>query len=196
MRVPNAVHQSRPWRIRAIAPDFTLEDVWELPVYGGPGDFPRLLDVMTSAGPSRDAPALVRLMFAVRWQLGRWFGWDAAAERPIPGRSETSLTERLPPDLRGTVAGMRFGPLFTPVYRTDNEFAAEISNQTVHAVMHLSWVDRGEDRYQGQLAVYVKPRGRLGRPYMMLIAPFRHWAVYPAWLRQIERAWNQPDPLR
>jgi Protein of unknown function (DUF2867) len=194
MRVPNAVHRSRPWRIGEIAPDFTLEDAWELPVYGGAGDFPRLLDVLGSPGLSRDAPALVRLMFAVRWQLGRWFGWDVPAERPIPGRNETSLAERLPPDLRGTVNGMRFGSLFTPVYRTDTEFAAEISNQTVHAVMHLSWVDRGAGRYQGQLAIYVKPRGRLGRPYMMLITPFRHWIVYPALLRQIERAWNPRSP--
>jgi hypothetical protein len=89
---------------------------------------------------SRDAPTLTRLMFAVRWQLGRWFGWDAPADRPIPGRSENSLAERLPPDLRGTVEGLAFGSTFAPVYRTDTEFAAEISNQTVHAVMHLAWI--------------------------------------------------------
>lgn len=41
-----------------------------------------------------------------------------------------------------------------------------------------------------RLAVYVKPRGRLGRQYMAFIAPFRHWVVYPALLRQIERAWQ------
>jgi hypothetical protein len=40
------------------------------------------------------------------------------------------------------------------------------------------------------MAVYVKPRGRLGKGYMALIRPFRHWVVYPALLRQIERAWN------
>jgi hypothetical protein len=194
MRVPNAVHQSRPWRIRQIAPDFRLEDVWELPVYGGADDFPQLLDVMASRDLARDAPAMFRLMFAVRWQLGRWFGWDTPADRPIPGRNETSLTGRLPPDLRGTVTGMRFGSPFVPVYRTDTEFAAEISNQTVHAVMHLTWVERGGGRYQGQMAVYVKPRGRFGEQYMAFIAPFRYWIVYPALLRQIERAWNQRPP--
>jgi hypothetical protein len=89
---------------------------------------------------------------------------------------------------------MTFGSLFAPVYRTDTEFAAEISNQTVHAVMHLAWVDRGHGRYQGQMAVYVKPRGRFGRPYMAFIAPFRHWVVYPALLRQIERAWSTRGP--
>jgi len=34
MRRPNAAHEARPWRIREIAPDFTVEDVWALPVYG------------------------------------------------------------------------------------------------------------------------------------------------------------------
>ena len=38
------------------------------------------------------------------------------------------------------------------------------------------------------MAVYVKPRGR--EQYMTFIAPFRHWVVYPALLRQIERAWQ------
>ena len=55
MRVPNAVHESRPWRIREIAPDFTLEDVWALPVYGGADDFPHLLEVMASRDLSREA---------------------------------------------------------------------------------------------------------------------------------------------
>jgi hypothetical protein len=73
-------------------------------------------------------------------------------------------------------------------------FAAELSNQTVHGVMHLAWVDRGEGRYLGQMAVYVKPRGRLGTRYMSLIAPFRHWVVYPALMRQIERAWKTRVP--
>jgi hypothetical protein len=44
-------------------------------------------------------------------------------------------------------------------------------------------------RFQGQMGVYVKPRGRLGAAYMELIAPFRHRVVYPALMRQIERAW-------
>jgi hypothetical protein len=45
-------------------------------------------------------------------------------------------------------------------------------------------------RYQGQLGVYVKPRGRFGAAYMAAIAPFRHRVVYPALMRQIELAWN------
>jgi hypothetical protein len=53
-----------------------------------------------------------------------------------------------------------------------------------------------EGRYQGQMAVYVKPRGRLGNEYMTLIAPFRHWIVYPSLMRQIERAWNSGTARR
>ena len=86
----------------------------------------------------------------------------AAGGLPIPGTDETSLADRLPDDLRDTAADVDFGSLpFVPLYRTDVEFAAEISNQTVHGVMHLAWVDQGEGRYQGQMAVYVKPRGLL-----------------------------------
>jgi hypothetical protein len=196
MRIPNAVHESRPWRIGEVAPDFTLEDAWALPVYGGAGDFPALLEIMVSRDLAREASPVTRALFAVRWQLGRWFGWDRAAERPIPGRneasgvSEVSLAGRLPGDLRGTAAGLTSGSLFSPLYRTDTEFAAEISNETVHGVLHLGWVDRGQGRYQGQMAVYVKPRGRFGKQYMAFITPFRHWIVYPALLRQIERAWQ------
>jgi len=56
--------------------------------------------------------------------------------------------------------------------------------------MHLAWVDQGDGRYQGQMTVYVKPRGRFGEAYMAFIAPFRHRIVYPALMREIERAWN------
>jgi len=44
--------------------------------------------------------------------------------------------------------------------------------------------------FQGQMAVYVKPRGSLGKAYMALIKPFRHLIVYPALMRQIAQAWD------
>jgi hypothetical protein len=196
MRLPNEAHESRPWRISEIAPDFTLEDAWALPVHGGADDFATLLEVMASLDPAIGASLASRVLFRVRFRLGRWFGWDdAAGELPIPGKNEVSLAERLPEDLRNTAADLDFGSLpFVPLYRTDVESAAELSNRTVHGVMHLAWVDQGEGRYRGQLAVYVKPRGRLGKEYMAFIAPFRHWIVYPALMRQIERAWNTRVP--
>ena len=55
---------------------------------------------------------------------------------------------------------------------------------------HLGWVDKGHGDHQGQMAVLVKPRGRFGTVYMDLIKPFRYWIVYPALMRQVERAWD------
>jgi hypothetical protein len=196
MRLPNAAHESHPWRIREIAPDFTLEDVWALPVHGGAEDFQALLELMASGDPAGGESLPTRVLWHIRWRLGRWFGWDdAAVKLPIPGTNESSLAGRLPDDLRDTTADLDFDSLpFAPLYRTDVEFAAELSNQTVHGVMHLAWVDQGQGRYEGQMAVYVKPRGPLGKGYMALIAPFRHWVVYPALMRQIERAWDRRVP--
>jgi hypothetical protein len=197
MRLPNAAHESRPWRIREIVPDFTLEDVWALPVEGGAGDFQRLLELMASSDPANADSLPARTLWRARDLIGR-FGLgrisaargDSTGKLPIPGTGETSLSGRLPEDLRGTVADVDFGSLpFVPLYRTDVEFAAEVSNQTVHGVMHLAWVDHGDGRYQGQMAVYVKPRGAFGKGYMALIRPFRYLVVYPALMRQIERTW-------
>jgi hypothetical protein len=207
MRLPNAAHEPRPWRIREIAPDFTLEDVWALPAYGGAEDFQTLLELMVSFDGANADSLPTRVLWRVRDRLGSWFGLgrisapidrgrdDAAGKLPIPGTDETSLIDRLPDDLRNTAADPNFA--WTPLvslYRTDVEFAAELSNRTVHSVMHLAWVDQGQGRYQGQMAVYVKPRGPLGKGYMALIKPFRYWVVYPALMRQIERAWNRRVP--
>ena len=75
-RLPNAVHESRPWRIREIVPDFTLEDVWALPVYGGAGDFQTLLEVMTSLDLASAASPVLACCSGLRVLLGRWFGWE------------------------------------------------------------------------------------------------------------------------
>jgi Protein of unknown function (DUF2867) len=203
-RVPNSAHESRPWRIREIVPDFTLEDVWALPVQGGAEDFSILLELVVSLDPAHGESRATRILWQLRDRLGDWFGLgriqvpadggsDAPADDlPIPDTGETSLTSRLPDDLRNTGASLDFGSLpFTPLFRTDTEAAAELSNRTVHGVAHLAWVDQGEGRYQGQMAVYVKPRGLFGRGYMALIKPFRYWIVYPALMRQFERAWNE-----
>jgi hypothetical protein len=197
MRLPNSAHESRPWRIREIVPDFTLEDVWALPAQGGAEDFQALLELMAASDPANGDSRAARLLWRLRDLLGQWFGLGRIAvasdggELPIPGTSEASLSGRLPEDLRGTAADLDFGSLpFVPLFRTDVEFAAEVSNQTVHGAMHLAWVAQGEGRYQGQMAVYVKPRGRFGTAYMALIKPFRYLIVYPALMRQVERTWK------
>jgi hypothetical protein len=203
MRLPNAVHESHPWRIREITPDFILEDVWELPACGGAEDFPTLLKLLAASDPAKADSLPTRFLWRLRDRLGEVFslgrisapvdgGGDATGRLTIPGTRETSLAGRLPDDLRDTVADVDFGSLpFVPLYRTDDEFAAEVSNQTVHGAMHLAWVDQGEGRYQAQMAVYVKPRGLFGKGYMALIKPFRYLIVYPALMRQTERMWDE-----
>jgi hypothetical protein len=203
-RLSNSVHECRPWRIHEIVPDFTLEDVWALPAQGGTEDFPKLLEMVGSLDPAHADSRATRFLWELRDRLGRWLGLGrihvpseagtaaGAGKLPIPGTDETSLAGRLPDDLIDTAGDADFDSLpFSPLYRTDNEAAAEISNRTVHGVAHLAWVDQGDGRYQGQMAVYVKPRGPFGQGYMALIKPFRYLIVYPALMRQFERAWNR-----
>jgi len=179
--------------IAQIAPDFELLDVWGLPAEGGAEEFATLVEIVTSLDPTNGDSRATRALFAVRFRLGEWFGWDDATSKlPVPGRSETTLSARVPEDLRDTVTQpvLVGSTKFVPIYRTDDEWAAEISNSTVHAVMQLAWVEQGEGIYRGQMGVYVKPRGKLGAAYMALIGPFRHLIVYPALMRQIARAWD------
>lgn len=192
MRLPNAAQTQHPWVITKIATDFKLLDVWALPVHGRRSDFPALLEVMAALDPTGAESTASRALFWLRFRLGEWFGWDDPSRKlPVPGRTETSLRARVPADLRASATGLKLGvPGFAPLYRTNREAAAEISNATVHGVLHLAWVHQGNGRYRGQMAVYVKPRGALGDMYMALIGPFRHLIVYPALMRQIERAWK------
>jgi hypothetical protein len=192
VRLPTAAHEAHPWVIAQIAPDFKLLDVWGLPAHGRLDEFPSLLEIMASLDPANRGSRATRMLFSLRYRVGGWFGWDdATRRRPIPSRSETTLSARLPEALRGSAARPDLSSTsFTPLYRTDNEWAAELSNGTVHAVMHLAWIDQGEGLYHGQMGVYVKPRGRFGAMYMGLIRPLRHFIVYPSLIRQIERAWN------
>jgi hypothetical protein len=193
MRLPNAEHEAHPWVIAQVAPDFQLLDAWRLPAQGGPSGFASLVEIVASLDPTnRDSSRATRALFSLRFRLGAWFGWDDAASKlPIPGCTETTLSARVPEDLRDTTTRpiVVSSTTFIPIYRTDDEWAAEISNSTVHAVLQLAWVDQGQGAYRGQMGVYVKPRGRLGEAYMALIGPFRHLIVYPALMRQIERAW-------
>jgi hypothetical protein len=208
MRLPNAAHESRPGVSAKSRQTSSYDEVWALPVHGGAEDFQTLLEVMVSLDPASAGSLPPRVLWRLRDRIGRWFGLgrisasidsgrdDAAGKLLIPGTNETSLAERLPDDLRNTVADPDLGwtPLVPLYHRTDVEFAAELSNRTVPSVMHLAWVDGGEGRYQGQMAVYVKPRGPLGKGYMALIKPFRYWIVYPALMGEIERAWNRRVP--
>lgn len=189
MKLPNGAHSSRPWRIHELTPDFRVEDVWALPTPGGADDFPRLVQLMASGDPSQGSSGAVRTLFAIRWKVGALFGWDGPDVGH--GSKRPTLRDRLPPDLRERPSGPDFDALpFTSLYLIDDEWAAEIVNRTVHAVMHIGWVPDQTGGYRGQMAVLVKPNGLLGTSYMAAIAPFRHLIVYPPMLQGIGRAWR------
>ena len=103
MRLPDEAHTSYPWLVHALAPDFELEDVWALPTPGRKEDFPRLVEQFVTRGEPGDFPLPFRALFALRWQLGRLFGWDKADD----GLDERwpSLRERLPAHLRDAPRG-------------------------------------------------------------------------------------------
>jgi len=140
-------------------------------------------------------------LFRLRALLGKIFGWDGDDKKPvpalpIPGCTETSLRDRMSDaDLEGEIQSSRVesadavSSSFKPVYRLENETLLEISNDTVHAFMHLGRVPISATHWSPQLGVYVKPRGRLGRFYMGLISPFRHYVVYPAMMRSAKQGW-------
>ena len=189
-KLPKSAHTERPWRIHELAPDFDLEDVWALPTPGGPDDFPDLVRLMAAGDPSQSSSHLARALWSIRWTIGRLLGWDSQ-DAGLGSRVPT-LRDRLPADLRWTPELPGFDELpFSPLYMTEDEFAAEIANRTVHGVMHLGWVPDGSGGYRGQMAVLVKPNGVFGKAYMAAIRPFRHLIVYPAAMGQAERTWRE-----
>ncbi|MFJ7167346.1 DUF2867 domain-containing protein [Streptomyces globosus] len=191
LRLPATEHTSRPWRIHEIAGDFRVEDVWVLPTPGGPDDLHHLVRQMADGGDGPHGGNPVgRFLFAVRWKLGALLGWDGP-ESGVGGRTGT-LRDRLPDDLRRGPRGPDLGSApFTSVFQTHREWAAEYANQTMHGVMHIGWVPDGNGGHRGQMAVLVKPNGRLGRLYMLGIKPFRYLGVYPALMRSIGREWQE-----
>ncbi|MFF2040870.1 DUF2867 domain-containing protein [Kitasatospora sp. NPDC058170] len=186
-RLPSTAYTAQPWRLHRIAPDFQVEDVWELSTPGGPDDLARLVEQFANgSGEALSAP-VPRFLFAVRWKLGKLLGWDGSgAQGPLP-----TLRDRLPADLSEGPRGpdLRAVPL-TSVYLTHDEWVTELANRTVQAAMHIGWVPDGSGGYGARMTVLVKPNGRFGVLYMAAIRPFRYLGVYPAMLRAIGRSWQ------
>src|SRR5436305_3103218 len=122
MRVPNSEHTARPWRIHDLTPDFRVEDVWRPPDVGGPDDFSRVVETITSYDPSHSSSFVVRNLFAARWKLGellRLDGADSGVGTRVP-----TLRDRLAADLLAA-PGPAFDALpFTSLYLLEDEWAA------------------------------------------------------------------------
>ncbi|WP_028050987.1 DUF2867 domain-containing protein [Cellulomonas sp. URHD0024] len=188
MRLPSSEYLNRPWRLHEVAPDFEVEDVWQLPTPGGPDDLDRLVRGFTSGDGSTVRRGVVGFLFLARRKLGTWFGWDRP-ESGIGGRV-ASVRDRLPADLAAGPRGPDSKVLpFRSVFQTHDEWVAETANGTVHGLVHIGWVRGAGDVYSAQLTVLVRPNGWTGRLYMAFITPFRYLIVYPSMLRAIGRRW-------
>ncbi len=182
MQLDPSVHTGRHWRVSTLCPDFRVLDVWRLPIHGQPGDFADVCRVFVENGHRTDSAATA-LLFRIRLALGALLRLDA----PVGA----SVAERLTADDRRRD---RSGPpavegMATPVYVFDDEALYEVSNKTIHALIHLGWVDAPGGGCTAEMAIYIRSRGRLSDAYMALIAPFRHRIVYPALLARIGRVW-------
>ena len=191
MKLPSADHIARPWRIHEFTGDFRLLDVWALPTPGGHDDFPLLVRLWQTFEPLESSSWAVRMLFAIRLGLGQLLRWDAPlADRARP---RSTLRDRLPADLRENPPTDRSaGPSASPfevLYQTDNEWAAELINRTVHGIVHLGWVSDPAGGYRGQMAILVKPNGLFGTAYLAAIAPFRYVIVYPRMLAELKQKW-------
>jgi hypothetical protein len=187
-RVAEAEFRERPWRIHEFIEGFEVEDVWAVDATARADEFHRVIDLITSVDTAESSSAAVRFLFAARWKLGEWFGWDD--EDDGLGRRVPSLRATLPSDLAATVDPARFRALpFTPLYELPDEFAAEIANKTMHGIMHIGAIPAAEGRMTVRMTVLVKTNGLFGRTYMMAIKPFRYLLVYPAMFREVERKW-------
>ncbi len=203
-----SAHLQQPWRVHALAYDFELQDVWDFGIVSPAGDpggssregaglstFIAVLDevmreAMNSLGPTG-------LLFRLRGLLGRAFHWDdEARNKAVPAheslRHRLAEAERLEqPWTQGDDVEIRpvdFGG-FQLVYRRGDEALYELSNATVHALMHLGWTPH-DGGFAPRMAVYAKKKGLLGHVYMALIKPFRYAIVYPAMQRAVRRAWQ------
>jgi hypothetical protein len=192
-----ALHRRSPWRVHDLASDFRLLDMWRIPIGAEPGGdtFQRFFRVFLDNGIQTGSPAADAL-FRLRFLLGKWFRWDEP--RPIPGDTRASVAERLTTEDRvanriGSVVAQRQPVPVHPIYLFDDEALVEITNRTIHALLHLSLVAAAEGRKDAAIAVYIKSRGVLSDVYMAMIGPFRHWIVYPAWIHQLTVQWRRSE---
>jgi hypothetical protein len=196
VKVAPARHRTHPWRVHTLARDFRLLDVWEVPVESDrPDRFDRFYALVAANRIDTGSPVVLALL-ALRAALGRVFRWDEPGrDRPIPGCAETMVAERLTDAdrARSRAEPGRRSPLavgeLRVVYQFEDEALVELSNATVHALLHFSWAPDALAR--PRLAVYVKARGASSHAYLALIEPFRRLFVYPAWIARIADRWDR-----
>src|SRR5262245_46109228 len=186
MRIDPGDFRACPLRVHALLHDVPLEDAWAIPLSGGgAGRTVRDLRAVMVAGREA-APPVVRGLFQLRGRIGALFGWD----HQRPAWNAESYAERLSAAdrARSLIAPGTPDGNFRILYRFEDEQLSELRNATVHAFASLS-IRPTPGGYLAYLGVFVQPVHRFTRLYMRAIAPFRRLVVYPAIIRQMQRAW-------
>ena len=187
-------HLKQHLRVHALLSDFELEDVWQIPIALTSNQTLRLfIEHFNKSTTKIIDKGVVGFLFKLRLLLGKFLNLDDKKQR---------VNELIPGSIRHRYAyeeGLSFEDLpalnkgdldFVPVYILENEHLTEIENKTVHAALHFSRVRIGESIWGIHMAVYVKPKGLLGKVYMLLIKPFRLWIVYPALMEMVKNEWE------
>jgi len=189
MRAKPADFQKLNLRCHALLSDVPLHDVWAIPLIGG-GSGRNTQDARAILFGDRRPSSnfAVRGLFALRWTLGRAFGWDDERHDP-PGVSYIHRLAEADRSQSQVPPGTREGP-FRVLYVLGDEALSELRNATVHAFLALA-LTPSLGGYTLYLAIYVKPVSRLTPLYMALIDPFRRFIVYPALGRRIQGAWSR-----
>jgi Protein of unknown function (DUF2867) len=189
MRVKAAGFQKLDLRCHALLSDVPLHDVWAIPLNGG-GPGRTIQDARAALfGDRRPHTNLaVRGLFALRFALGRAFGWDAERHDP-PGVSYIHRLSEADRAQSQVAPGTRDGP-FRVLYVFGNEAVYELRNATVHAFLALV-LTPGPGGYTLYLAIYVTPVSRFTALYMALIDPFRRLIVYPDLGRHAQQRWSR-----
>jgi hypothetical protein len=194
MQLSVKLYQQQSWIVHGIADDFQLIDCWELPIALTNQDVSsqKIFKFLVTINPS-EASWVSKVLFRLRYIIGRMFRFDDARSwLPIPQTGEMSIGTRLNVDQQAenhassvTMSAHQLGQ-FRLVYLFEQEALIETSNRTIYALIHLGKTD--QDKIW--MGIYIKSRGLLSDIYMRLIRPFRHYIVYPAWLKLIQRKWE------
>ena len=202
MIINNEEHKSRSWKVDEIATDFDLWDVWEVPIIANNSpteNFRTFFNLMSKAFLNLHSKKDVTgMLFKLRKWLSKIIPMDKNVNTlPIPGCLEISVRNRLSDhDLASDQSGNQHadshsGMEFQTIYLFENESLLELSNNTTHALLHTGWIKKNNKNYTATLAIYVKPRGSLGRVYLKLIEPFRRFIVYPTMMKILKTTWHQ-----
>ena len=188
MKITPEEFRQKPLYAHTFLADVPLHDVWKVDLKGG-GEGRTLEDAQRFMALQRieGSNPIVQGLFKLRWQLGRWFGWDAK-KHDSPAASYVHRLTAADRERSLAEPGSNYGPMRL-IYRFENETLGELVNGTVHGFL-LMTMEPAPDGYTLYLAVYVKPINRFTPFYMMLIDPFRLLFVWPAMIQQIKKAWS------